>query len=48
MMGFKLEFSEGDNIIVQLPKEDMKKNWELTKKIVDMYFEEPKIMEGKK
>jgi len=38
-MGFKLEFTEQEDIIIQLPKADAKKKWELAKKIIDMYFE---------
>lgn len=40
-MGFKLEFIPKADILVVLPEENRKEAWELTKKIIDIYFEEP-------
>jgi len=37
-MGFELVFMADGEIKVQLPKENSKEKWELTKKIIDMYF----------
>lgn len=46
-MGFDLSLVEGDNIVIHLPKDSAKQKWELAKKIVDMYFENPGCFEAK-